>query len=170
MRENRLIFWVIFSLLLGLGACRSSKNQSSTKIIENQAEGILKKAKKQIGTRYKSGGDSPSEGFDCSGFTRYCFESEGIKLPATASQQVQVGIKVNPENAQKADLIFFKGGDKKSKSTGHVGIVIGGKGNDLEFIHASTSKGIMVSKLSEKYFKERFVGIRRVVGVVHYTK
>ncbi len=155
---------LLLGICLWLQNCKSSSS-SAPKRIDNQVDEVLKRAKKQIGTRYKAGGTN-SSGFDCSGFVRYSYEPTGIKLPSTAAQQSQIGKKLYLSEARKGDLIFFKGGDEKSKNVGHVGIVVGGENDNLEFIHASTSKGIMVSKLGEKYFKLRFTGLRRVVGVV----
>lgn len=162
----RKLLFLAFFIALGfyVQSCRSPST-STAKRTNTQVEEILKRAKNQIGTRYRAGGNNAS-GFDCSGFVRYCFEPIGIKLPASAAQQAEVGKKLYLSEARKGDLIFFKGGDAKSKTVGHVGIVVGGEGDDLEFIHASSSKGIMTSKLGEKYFKPRLTGLRRVVGVL----
>lgn len=139
---------------------QASKNKSS----KNQRNEIIRKAKQQLGVKYKLGGKDQN-GFDCSGFVRYTYASFDINLPSSAAQQSKVGQWVSKEKAEEADLVFFKGGDEKSNTVGHVGIVISNLGNDLEFIHASTSKGIMISKLSESYFKKRFVSIKRIVGI-----
>lgn len=148
----------LFSLVFFLvTACTSSKNGAS----QLNQDDVIKRAKKQLGVKYQAGGTTP-KGFDCSGFTKYVYEPFGIKLPPTAADQARFGTHVELPKAQKADLIFFKGSDHKSKKTGHVGIVIGGKNDNLEFIHASTSKGVIISKLGEEYYKKRFIGIRRV--------
>lgn len=151
-------FYIILALLWNTG-CKTSKKTPKSSFSQEE---IIKIAKKQIGTPYLLGGTS-KKGFDCSGFVYFVFKSVKINLPRNTTGLMKVGVKVELRNAQKGDLIFFKGASKKSRKTGHVGIVIEGKNDNLEFIHASTSKGIMISKLGEKYFKERFVGIRRVV-------
>jgi cell wall-associated NlpC family hydrolase len=157
-----LNYLIIFILISCLVACRGSQkstyHKASTKKLNIDV--VLKRAKKQMGVKYKLGGKTPS-GFDCSGFTIYCFEPI-TKLPATAAQQGLIGNNISPKDARKGDLIFFKGGNAKSKEIGHVGIIVSGKGMETSFIHASSSKGIMISKLNEKYFSERFVRIRRI--------
>ena len=160
---NTLKVIILLLSLSLISGCKSSKTASSGKSQkEYESNDLVTTAKKHLGTRYRAGGSNPSTGFDCSGFTKYVFSQFGIKLPPSSADQAEFGKVVPLEKADKGDLIFFKGGDEKSKKVGHVGIVIGGKGDDLQFIHASTSKGIMISKLGEKYFKVRFVRIRRV--------
>ena len=157
---KKIISIIILFLFLGLGACKSHKSGTTSSAYDTDE--LVSKAKKHIGTRYKSGGSEPSKGFDCSGYTRYMFGKFNINLPATAVQQSETGRAVLLSEANKGDLIFFKGGDAKIKTVGHVGIIVSGRGGSVKFIHASSSKGIMISSLDEKYFRERFVRIRRV--------
>lgn len=123
---------------------------------------VINKAKKHIGTRYTSGGKEPTNGFDCSGFTCFIYGKFNISLPPTASLQSETGRSVLLSEAQKGDLVFFKGSDAKSKNIGHVGIVVSNKGEPIKFIHASSSKGITISGLDQTYYRERFVKIRRL--------
>ncbi|TAF75335.1 MAG: NlpC/P60 family protein [Bacteroidetes bacterium] len=152
---------VLFFVFFFIG-CKSSKKSQSVST-ENKNEKIIQSAKKHIGTSYKSGGKSPETGFDCSGFTAYIFKKINISLAATASQQSNQGKAVFVKEAQKGDLIFFKGGNANDTKIGHVGIVVSNEGEPIKFIHASSSKGIMISQLDEKYFRDRFVKIRRVI-------
>jgi cell wall-associated NlpC family hydrolase len=158
---RKILFIVAFCLIF-IG-CRKSSSSSSSSIEKYDTDALVFKAKKHIGTKYKLGGSEPKTGFDCSGFTRYMFDKFGVDLPQLAAQQADFGKSVLISEAKKGDLIFFKGGDAKSKVVGHVGVIITNKGEQpIKFIHASSSKGIMVSGLDEKYFRERFVRIRRV--------
>ncbi|MFN0048219.1 MAG: C40 family peptidase [Cytophagales bacterium] len=164
----RYLIYIILFFFVCFQSCKTAKTNpkakyKTSKSIDAQRDELLKKAKGQLGVKYKAGGTN-SNGFDCSGFTRFCFAYVEIKLPPTALGQSKEGIHIELGNAKKADLIFFKGGDKNSKATGHVGIILGGSGDNLEFIHASSSKGIRISKLGEKYFKDRFIGIRRIIN------
>lgn len=120
---------------------------------------MLAFAEKQLNTPYVWGGSSP-KGFDCSGFTWYCYHHFGVELPRTALEQSKSGKKVRGRRAKPGDLIFFKGPDHKVKKPGHVGIVISGRKKSIRFIHAG-SRGIAVSNLGEQYFKKRYRGIRR---------
>ncbi|MDX2194786.1 MAG: C40 family peptidase [Cytophagales bacterium] len=150
-------------VILTIPHCRSSKSTSNTTIYKKfDKHTLITEAKKQIGKKYKIGGCSPNTGFDCSGFTKYVYEQFGVHLPKTAANQYDEGRAISTMNADKGDLIFFKGSDKNGREVGHVGIVVQRHGSAISFIHASTSKGIMISSLDEKYFKERFIKIKRI--------
>jgi LysM repeat protein len=114
---------------------------------------IIEEALNFLGARYRFGGESKS-GLDCSALTRLVYRVIGLDLPNTSYSQFENGIPVKKEEALPGDLVFFKKGGR----IGHVGIYLG---NDL-FVHASfTLKRVVISSLSERYFKERFAGFRR---------
>lgn len=147
-------------LLCLVAACGSSKHLSSSGTVSKKdIRKVLDRAEAQLGKPYKWGGKTPA-GFDCSGFTGYCY-APYIKLPATAALQSESGHKVRSRKARKGDLIFFRSGDGKSKKVGHVGIVYAGKGRHIRFIHAATN-GIQFSSLSEDYYKKRLLRLRRL--------
>ena len=113
-------------------------------------QGVLKEAKKHIGTPYKYGGITP-DGFDCSGFTQYVYSKNGKQLPRTASVQSTTYEAVKISKAQTGDLLFF-GSSKNNIS--HVGIVV--SNNPLTMIHVSSSKGIMISNVdADPYWKPK---------------
>jgi len=106
-----------------------------------------------LGVPYMSGGSSKN-GVDCSGFVSSVYmEKEGIYLPRTTTDEFKLGKSVDKTNLAIGDLVFF--GERGNVN--HVGIYVG-KGN---FIHASTSKGVMVSPLDDIYWEPRYVGARR---------
>jgi cell wall-associated NlpC family hydrolase len=108
------------------------------------------------GTPYRNGGSDPA-GFDCSGFVKYVFEESGISVPRTVSDQFRAGRKVDAQQLQAGDLVFFS---TVSPGASHVGIVIGGD----EFVHAPSGAGeVRVERLSASYWSTRFVGARRVL-------
>ncbi|MBD5786393.1 C40 family peptidase [Cellulosimicrobium terreum] len=86
--------------------------------VKNAGSPVVAEAKKHVGVRYRSGGTSPSSGFDCSGFTSYVYKKAGVKtLPRTSSAQRNVGTKVSRSSAKPGDLIW---------TPGHVAIYLGG--------------------------------------------
>lgn len=122
---------------------------------------ILKDAEKYLGTPYKFGGNS-SSGFDCSGFTVKVFEENDFSLPRRSSDQAEAGKNIDIKDVKPGDLLFFAtaGGSRVS----HVGIVhdIGPDG-EIKFIHASTSKGVIISSLNEKYWNKAYLHAQRVL-------
>lgn len=117
---------------------------------------IIEEALKYLGVRYVYGGESKN-GVDCSGLVRSVYKAIGLLLPQNSSEQYKNGIEIRESDAMPGDLVFFKRGSH----IGHVGIYLG---NDL-FVHASyTLKRVVISSLSEKYFKDRFVGFRRYLN------
>ena len=129
-----------------------------------KAEEVLNEAFSHLGKRYSYGSTGPST-FDCSGFTSYCFRQIGISLPHNSGAQFSCGEKLDfMDEIRPGDLVFFRGRSVAS-SIGHVGIVIEvvNNGEDIRFIHASTSSGVIVSRYSEDYYHVRYIGARRVL-------
>ena len=109
-----------------------------------------------LGRPYK-GKSKYEEGLDCSHFTQTVFKRfDNIKIPRMAADQYKEGKEVQYKHLRYGDLVFFKTGRKKIS---HVGIYVG----DNRFIHASSSKGVIISGMGEKYWAERYVGARRIL-------
>lgn len=126
---------------------------------------IINTAKKYLGVPYKYGGTS-TKGFDCSGFVFYVFNENGIKLNRTSQTLFNQGTTVNSiDDLKEGDLVFFSETRSASKIT-HVGIT-DGKGN---IIHAATNYGVSTTKLTNSYWKPRYVGARRIIGKVAQDK
>jgi len=106
-----------------------------------------------LGTPYLPGG-STKNGTDCSGFVSSVYmEKERMYIPRTTTEEYKIGKDIDRNDLIVGDLVFFG----ESKKVNHVGIYVG-KGN---FIHASTSKGVMVSPLEDSYWKPRYLGAKR---------
>lgn len=129
--------------------------------ISRSTKNLLKDAEKYLGAPYKFGGNT-SSGFDCSGFTVKVFEENSMKLPRRSADQAEAGKSVSISEVKPGDLLFFttSGGSKVS----HVGIVhdIAGDG-EIKFIHASTTKGVIISSLNEKYWNKAYLHAKRVL-------
>ena len=116
---------------------------------------IISKAQEYMGVPYIFGGTTP-HGFDCSGYVQYVFARLDIKLPRTADVQFQAGTPVSTTELIPGDLVFF---ETYTAGASHVGIYVG----DGNFIHASSSRGVTISSLSQAYYSSHYIGARRIV-------
>jgi hypothetical protein len=64
------------------------------------------------------------------------------------------------------DLVFFSGRSGGQTRVGHVGIVVECNGDEFDFIHASTSRGVIVSHSTERYYASRYIGARRMLPTI----
>lgn len=128
-------------------------------------EQLAKYANRFKGVPYVWGGTKPS-GFDCSGFVRYVFAKFDMPLVHSSRQLSEIGYEVDTRQAFVGDLIFFSSSRKAGSPIGHVGIIVSNDDNGIKFIHASTSQGVTYSYLSERYYAERFVGVKRVIDAL----
>jgi len=127
----------------------------------NTIDNILSEAESYLGTPYRYGGTSRS-GIDCSAFVLSVFgAAAGMDLPRVAAQQSQEGDSVDRTDLRKGDLVFFSHGGRRIS---HVGIVEEvTEDGQIKFIHAATSKGVMVSSLDDNYWGPKFRFAKRVV-------
>lgn len=138
----------------------ASETTNTSSNLKKTQKAILKEANKHIGTPYKYGGITP-KGFDCSGFTQYVMAKNGIQIPRTSKAQAVSHKKVKQKDAKVGDLVFF--GSSKSNIS-HVGIVSEVSGTKLYMIHASTSKGIMITEITTNvYWSKKVQFITRVI-------
>jgi hypothetical protein len=143
---KRFFYGILACLLLTMAIPAMASASSSSTLI-NIAHGY-------IGSPYSYGGTS-SAGFDCSGFTQRVFIDGGSSLPRTTSGQFNVGASVSKDNLQPGDLVFF---NTNGIGVSHVGIYIGSN----NFIHASSSRGVMISSIYDPhYWGSRYIGARR---------
>lgn len=129
--------------------------------LTTQANRIIDYAFMFDGVRYKRGGTT-KEGMDCSGFVVTTFDSENISLPRVSRDIARTGSSIDLTEVTTGDLLFFAT-RRNSKTISHVGIVTTVKEGFVEFIHASTSSGVIVSNLAEKYWNSAFILARRVI-------
>jgi cell wall-associated NlpC family hydrolase len=112
---------------------------------------LVARAKSQLGTNYRYGGETPRRGFDCSGFTYWTFKKV-TRLPRTSIQQYRLARKpgykrINRKaRLHRGDLVFFK---TTRARVGHAGMYIG-RGR---FIHSSSGAGkVTISSVRDKYY------------------
>ena len=118
-------------------------------------------ALKQKGVKYTYGSAVKEKGFDCSGFITYVFREFNIPVPRISYDFTSVGKEVPIKESKRGDLILFTGSDPNSGIVGHMGIVTDNKNGEVEFIHASSSRGVMISGMNS-YFVPRFVKVNRI--------
>ncbi len=123
---------------------------------------LVDEARTWMGTRYRYGGKTKS-GTDCSGMLMTIFyDVVGLKLPRNSAAQREYCVEVPKKRLQRGDLVFFsssKGGSKVS----HVGMYVG----DGKIIHASVSRGVIISRLDEKYYVTHYHSSGRVYGITY---
>ncbi|MDC5821743.1 NlpC/P60 family protein [Vibrio europaeus] len=106
------------------------------------------------GAPYRLGGTTLS-GVDCSAFVQTTYKDAlGLQLPRTTLAQVKLGKEIDYSDAHVGDLVFFRTAPKVR----HVGVYIGNK----QFMHASTSKGVIISRLDNPYWASKYWHFRRV--------
>ncbi len=148
---------VLLVSLSFLSGCISQKKISTKRKIGR----VIEEARTYIGTPYKWGGND-NRGIDCSGLLVRSFESIGLKIPRTTSQQIEIGKSVSLKKSKKGDLVFFAFGKSKRKVT-HVGILSELKNSsDINFIHASSSRGVVETQLIKDYYLKRIRKVKRV--------
>lgn len=123
-------------------------------------DGLVQRARGQLGTRYVLGGANPGDALDCSSFARYVMEALNVRLPRTANQQARVGRPVprDPNQLRPGDLLTFGSG----RHTSHVGIYLG----EGRFIHASVKSGQIIETTIERNRSlfRRWQGARRLLA------
>lgn len=111
--------------------------------------GLLAHFNEWQGVPYRLGGLS-KKGIDCSGFTQLTFARLfDLSLPRTTDAQVNTGQEIPRKQLMTGDLVFFKTGWQRQK---HVGIYL----QDQVFLHASTSRGVMLSRMDNPYWQKNF--------------
>ena len=164
MRKSRLIFPLLLSMSL-LWRCSSNwaprsyyedyvnlDSQKSPAIKEN----IKTEIKRFYGAPYKWGGSTPA-GTDCSGMVMTIYKNaSNIQLPHNADMMFKTTEQISTRELAFGDLVFFSS-DGGARAT-HMGMYI----KDGYFVHASSSRGVVLSLLRDKPYRKQFIGARRV--------
>ncbi|WP_314550971.1 NlpC/P60 family protein [uncultured Capnocytophaga sp.] len=132
---------------------------SKSKVDTKQQKILLDTAFSYLGTPYRHGGVT-RKGMDCSGFVSTTFKSIAVPLSRSSQEMATQGRKISLENVQVGDLLFFK--TTKRNRISHVGMVVDIDG-DVKFIHSSSKRGVVISSLSDAYYKKAFRMAKRVM-------
>ncbi|MEM6684590.1 MAG: C40 family peptidase [Bacteroidota bacterium] len=168
---RKLLFVFLAVVTVSCGSSKkvtsSLKTSKSTTVVKttkknaSKASAIVKTAMTYKGTRYKYGGTT-KKGMDCSGLMYTAFGAHKVSLPRVSYQQATQGKRIKLNTVQKGDLLFFQT-NKNRKRINHVGLVVSHKSGIIKFIHSTSSKGVLVSSLDERYWKNAFTEARRVL-------
>ncbi|MBK8815747.1 MAG: C40 family peptidase [Methylococcaceae bacterium] len=143
--------WLIIAVLAG---CASTPDIKPTQ--QERQPPLIQYALSLQGIPYRYGKETPHEGFDCSGFVKHVYGTQGIRLPRTVIEMASVLPPVSMYDIKSGDLVFF---NTSGKTYSHVGIFI----KDDKFIHAPSRRTghVLVSSLNNGYWRKRYVGARR---------
>lgn len=153
------------AVLITVGGCRTSspparpgstrERPSGSGTSNVPATAWQREIDRWIGTPYHRGGGDLN-GADCSGFVQSVYRRVAdLELPRITRDQFTVGFEVGRSNLRPGDLVFF---ETLGAGVSHVGLMVGGD----RFAHASTSKGVRYSRLSETYWSTHYLGARRL--------
>jgi lipoprotein Spr/probable lipoprotein NlpC len=137
-------------VLVVASACAPTRTLRTSEIEQK----LMQAHEEWRGTPYRLGG-STRNGIDCSAFVQTVMrEYLNQEVPRTTESQLRVGFRVRPQQLQPGDLVFYRTGRLRL----HVGIYI----TEGRFLHASTSNGVMISRMEETYWSRRFLQSRRI--------
>ena len=153
----------------GSGSGTGSRTTSTSRAIPRSpaasatAARVLGVADKYVGVKYTWGGNTPSSGFDCSGFTKYVFASQGIQLPRTSREQARAGqgVPLDFSAMIPGDIILFA---EHGEAISHVAIYVGSG----EIIHASSGYGgvnyLDLNTTRGDWYVQNMVAVRRLTA------
>lgn len=153
--------FLYFLPLLFCCACTSMQRNASVTAPadaqENAMQEVVMYAMSMAETPYRYGGNTPEDGFDCSGFVRYVFQkSASLLLPRTSQEMGREGTPIKRNELRPGDLVFF---NTLRRPYSHVGIYVG----DNRFVHApKAGKTVSVTDMNGDYWLGRYNGARRI--------
>ncbi|WP_295728251.1 C40 family peptidase [uncultured Muribaculum sp.] len=157
-------------VLLSLAGCRSSRkgvrasghaatstvggfdrSRPDTHDMHGEQKKLVDEALTWLGTPYRYGGQDYN-GTDCSGLTMEVYRKAlGIKIPRSSREQQQYCESIAKGALMIGDLVFFSTGRDKNRVS-HVGLYVG----DGKIVHASGSKGVIISNIGERYYASNY--------------
>lgn len=148
------------ALFFVVNACAAVTPIPSNHLREGSSDPIEKQLRAEAehwkAVRHRLGGIG-STGVDCSGFVMMIYDKLfGIHLPRTTEKLARIGSSVPKSRLQPGDLVFFMPG----RNNGHVGIYL----NNGEFVHASTRRGVTISRMNTPYWRNAYWTSRRVLS------
>ena len=168
-KQNSIFLSILLvSLFFLLSGCKSSKNKRNShneetlkteiKWENKRNDAVAKEALEWIGTPYAYGAENKGSATDCSGMVMKIYlDIKNIKLPRNSAKQAEFCNSIKREEVETGDLVFFATGKSKNVIS-HVGIMI----DPFRFVHASASKGVIISEITTPYYERTFIMFGRV--------
>lgn len=117
---------------------------------------VIAIARSMLNVPYRFGGNT-LRGIDCSAYVQRVFRLLDVSLPRTAREQFSVGARIDRDELQVGDVVFFR---TYASYPSHVGIYVG----ENLFIHASSMvRRVAIDSLDMPYYRKRFIGARRLI-------
>lgn len=151
------LVWFLFALVLTLSGCGTKfitpMGRGGEEVSSATANKVVATVKKQIGVRYRYGGNTP-KGFDCSGLIWWGYRQHGVDVPRVAKDQAATGRSISLAAARPGDILIFE-----ISSGLHTGLYAGGG----TFVHApSSGKRVRQDSVQNSYWRPRLKAVRRV--------
>lgn len=164
MKVRLNILFILMGLAAVLSSCRTSAPRLDYQALARASillgvdinlednHKLYLEAADWIGAPYRGGGDS-KKGTDCSGLVYQIYKKVyRIQVPRNSEELKDKSYKVAKRNLKEGDLVFFSS-SRSRKKVAHVGIYL----KNGRFIHSSTSRGVIVSRLGEDYYSRHWI-------------
>lgn len=164
MKKGALFITTLFitAFIISCNSAISTQNNKVSTSYKNvESHRIVATAKKYLGTPYKWAGTT-NRGMDCSGLVYTTFLENGYELPRPSRDQAKIGETISIKKTVPGDLVFFK--TDHSSKINHVGIVVENNNNNIQFIHTSSSKGVIISSMNEVYWNRNYQHAKRLTN------
>lgn len=145
--------------VLGYGAPSAAEQANGGRAATGWADSAVQAAMSMQGTPYVLGGEDPGKAFDCSGLMQWAYSQVGKELPRTAAEQFAATQRINPDQLQPGDLIFFSGTTDAPGVT-HVGMYIG---NGQMLQAPKEGDVVKISSLNNDFWQSHTYGYGRVI-------
>lgn len=126
-------------------------------------QNLVSEAEKLMGIRYKYGGNTPREGFDCSGFVKYLYNDQGLDIHRVSRDQAEEGKPINAKDAQAGDLVFYRRG--ANQPVFHVSMIVASAPGEIWVIHPTSSRGVIRENiLASSYWRPKIYTVKRLIN------
>ena len=123
---------------------------------------LVRQAETLLGVPYKYGGNTPREGFDCSGFVKYLYNDQGLDVHRVSRDQATQGSAIDPALAQPGDLVFYRRGP--AQPVFHVSMVVAAAPGEIWVIHPTSSRGVIRENiLASSYWRPKIYAVRDLI-------